>query len=72
MTKNSDIVYTLTVNINYPEYLHPLHRDLPFLPKKIVINQVTKCALLYMSQNIITTSFKIWINSKKSTQSHKI
>ena len=34
MTKNSDIVYKLSVNIDYPEYLHPLHRDLPLLPKK--------------------------------------
>lgn len=34
MKKNSDIVYKLSVNIDYPEYLHPLHRDLPLLPKK--------------------------------------
>ena len=33
MTKNNDIVYKLSVNIDYPEYLHPLHKDLRFYLK---------------------------------------
>ena len=34
MTKNSDIIYTLIVDIDYPEYLQSLHRDLRFCLKK--------------------------------------
>ena len=57
--ENSDIGYTLQIDVHYSEYLHPLHRDLPFLPEK---NSIEK---LFMSHNIISTRFKTWINSKK-------
>ena len=37
--KKSDFGYTLIVDVDYPEYLQPLHRDLSFAPGKIVINK---------------------------------
>ena len=32
--KNSDFYYTLLADVNYPEYLKPSRKDLPFLPEK--------------------------------------
>ena len=38
--KSSDFGYTLLVDIDYLEYLQPLHNDFSFLPKKILINKI--------------------------------
>ena len=32
--ENSDICYTLQIDVDYPEYSHPLHIDLPFFASK--------------------------------------
>ena len=33
--KNSNIRYFIEADVQYPEKLHELHNDLPFLPKRI-------------------------------------
>ena len=42
--KSSDTGYTLVTDADYLEYLYPLHRDLSFLPGKIVSDGVAKLA----------------------------
>ena len=34
--------YLLVVDVEHPEYLQPLHKDLLFLPEKIVIYEISK------------------------------
>ena len=77
--EGSGIGYTLIADILNPKYLQPLHTDLPFFSKKIVINGKTKSPCTFSDKVnyncialFITTSFKIWDNSKKCMQSHKI
>ena len=45
--KDSDIGYILEVDVEYPENLHDLHRDLEFLPGKMKIEKRNKlvCSL---------------------------
>ena len=40
--ENDDYGAILDVDVDYPKYLHKLHSDLPFLPKRIKINKVDK------------------------------
>ena len=40
--EKSDEGYLLEVDIQYPEKLHELHDDLPFLPEKIKIEKFEK------------------------------
>ena len=74
--KERDIGCTLMVEVGYSKYLQPLHRDLPFLPEKRIINRVSKllCTLwcVFVSNKIIKTSFKTPLNFKKSTCYYKI
>ena len=39
---DSDKRYILEVDVNYPENLHDLHSDLPFLLERMKINKCTK------------------------------
>ena len=38
----SDEEYFLEIDVQYPENLHNLHNDLPFLPERIKIEKVKK------------------------------
>ena len=40
--EESDEGHFLEVNVQYPEKLHELHNDLPFLPERIKIEKVEK------------------------------
>ena len=45
--EDSDKGYILEVHVEYLEYLHDLHSDLPFLPERIKLNKCNKllCSL---------------------------
>ena len=45
--KFSDFGYALIINVDYPEYLQQLHRNLPFLPEKMIIKKQNKLACTY-------------------------
>ena len=49
--KNDDIGYFLNVDIEYPEELHDLHIDLPFLPEKMEINGHNKLVCTHNDKN---------------------
>ena len=52
--EDSDKGHIFEVHIEYPKYLHDLHSDLPFLPKRISINKCHKLACnLYDKKAII-------------------
>ena len=54
--KNDDIGYFLKVDIEYPEELHDLHIDLPFLPEKMEINEHKKLVCMqYDKKTIVPT-----------------
>ena len=38
--EESDIGYLHVVDVEYPKNLHMLHRDLPFLPNRMKVNNV--------------------------------
>ena len=38
----SDEGYFLEVDVQYPQKLHELHNDFPFLPKKMIIEKFEK------------------------------
>ena len=42
--EESDEGYFLEVDVHYPEKLHELHNDLPFLPERMKIEKVEKLA----------------------------
>ena len=52
--ENSDIGYILEVDLEYPENLRKLHRDLPFLPERMKINKCSKLfCTLYDKENYV-------------------
>ena len=51
--ENSDIGYILEVDLEYPENLRKLHRDLPFLPERMKINKCKLVSTLYNKENYV-------------------
>ena len=64
--ENSDTRYILEVDVEYPENLHKLRRDLPFLPERIKINKCSKLiCTLYNKENYV-----IHIRAPKQALNH--
>ena len=53
--ENSYIRYFLQVDIDYPEELFNLHRDLPFLPERKKVNKLEKliCSIVDKEKYVI-------------------
>ena len=53
--ENSDIEYIREVDVEYPNSLHKLQSDLPFLPGRMKINKCTKLfsTVQYMLKNML-------------------
>ena len=58
--ENDNKGYILEVNVKYPNRLHELHSDLPFLSERMEVNKCKK--LVY---KCVKTSIKSWIKVKK-------
>ena len=73
--ENSKKGYILEVDVKYPEKLHDLHSDLPFLPRRIKIDKCKKLVrdlhnkkkYVRSTYKDIKTSIKSWIKVKKSS-----
>ena len=67
----SNFGFFLKLDIDYPKYLHDLHRDLPFLPERMKINKCYKliCTLydkkLCCRHKELKTRIKAWSSAKK-------
>ena len=68
--------YFIEVDFQYPENLHNLRNDSPFLPKRMKIEKVEKLVAnlhdkneLCYSQKKFETSIKSWISFEKNSQS---
>ena len=58
--KFSDFGDTLIVDIDYPEYLQPLHKDLPFLPeRKKVFSKQSKLACTFHNRRTCKCCIKL-------------
>ena len=70
--EDSDIEYFLEVDVENPKKLFNLHKDLTFLPEreKIAYLQHTRQRKLCCSNKSFKTSIKLWINTKRGTQSN--
>ena len=64
--EDSDKGYILEADVTYPENLHGLHEDLPFLPERIKIAKSRKLVCnLYDKKNYV-----VYIRSLKQALSH--
>ena len=74
--ENSKKGHILEVDVKYPKKLHDLHSDLPFLPRRMIIDKCKKLVLICIIKKIcctykvIKTSIKSWINIKKHSQNY--
>ena len=57
--KNSDQGHILDVDVEYPENLHDLHSDLPFLPERMKIGKCKKlvCSLYDKKSYVVHIRF---------------
>ena len=56
---------TLEVDLQYPEKLRKLYKDLSFLPGRMKIGNSKRLLLIYCSHNKFKTSIKSWISFEK-------
>ena len=65
--------FIIEVDVKYPNNLHGLIEDLPFLPERMKIGKCKKLVCNFMikklccSHKVIKTSLKSWINIKKGS-----
>ena len=57
-----DTGYTLIIGVDYPVYLPPLHRDLPFLYEKKAINGANKLLCTFYDKKFMYVSFMILLD----------
>ena len=60
--------YILKVDVDYPNELQDLHRDLPFLPERLVVNNTKK--LICNLQN--KKDYVVYINILKQALEHRL
>ena len=71
--EESDEGYFLEVEVQYPQKLHELHNDLPFLPERKKIKKLEKLVTNLYDKNEchshkkFKTSIKSWINFEKTS-----
>ena len=65
--ENVHLGYFLEVDVQYPDELHELHNDLPFLTERIKIGKVRK-----LEVNLYHKKYVIHIRNSKQTLSHRI
>ena len=66
--ENNDKGYIFKVDVDYPKNLHKLHRDLPFLPKRMKINKCSKLVCtLYDKENYV-----VHIRALKQALNHRL
>ena len=64
----SDKGYVIEADVDYPQELHDLHSDMPFLPEKMVINKTKKLVCnLHNKKNYVAH-----INMLKQALSHRL
>ena len=69
---DSDEGYNFEADVQYPDNIHRLHSNLPFLPERIKIGQVEKLVPNLHDKKVcctdkkLKTSIKSWINTEKS------
>ena len=66
MNEESDKGYFLEVDVQYPEKLHDLHNDLPFLPERLRIEKVEKLVANLHDR----TEYVIQIRNLKQSLNH--
>ena len=69
---DSDEGYNFEAGVHYPDNIHRLHNNLPFLPERIKIGQVEILVPNLHDKKVcctdkkLKTSIKSWINTEKS------
>ena len=58
LAKCIDKGYLLEVDVAYPDQLHDLHNDLPFMCERMEINHVEKLFPTYMVSEITLSTFE--------------
>ena len=64
--EDSDKGYILEVDVEYPQNLHDLHSDLPFLPERMKINKCSKLVCNLYDKN----NYVVHIRSLKQALNH--
>ena len=66
--EESDEGYLLEDDVQYPEKLHELHNDLPFLPERMKIQKFEKCLI----NSHHKTEYTIHIRNLKQALNHRL
>ena len=66
--EESDEGYFLEVDVQYPEKLHELHNDLPFLPERMKLGKVE----IFVANLFDKTEYVIHIRNLKQALSHRL